>query len=185
MRLPVASSAPPSRQRILPFEDCWPVRSLLFAFIGTGSSLSVAAGLNFLPLTELPSSCCVTASRRYRNPPLGPQDQPDFVNAAAGLLTRLTIDEFMAEMKALEARLGRARKQGDRWGPRLIDLDLLVFGAVTRNSDSLTVPHSGISERNFVLFPLRDIAPLLVVPGEGVVAQLAAQQGSEGLEPLD
>ena len=158
------------------------------AYVGVGSNLDgpaarVAEAL--AALGSLPATCCLALSRRYRNPPLGPQDQPDFVNAAAGLLTTLRMDDFMTEMKALEARLGRVRKQGDRWGPRLIDLDLLVFGDQVRESESLTVPHSGISERNFVLFPLRDIAPTLVVPGEGVVAQLAARQGVEGLEPLD
>lgn len=158
------------------------------AYVGVGSNLDdpaarVAEAL--AALAGLPRTCCLALSRRYRNPPLGPQDQPDFVNAAGGLLTTLSIDDFMTEMKTLEARLGRVRKKGDRWGPRLIDLDLLVFGNERRDSDSLTVPHSGISERNFVLFPLRDIAPTLVVPGEGVVAHLAARQGSEGLEPLD
>lgn len=158
------------------------------AYVGVGSNLDdparrVAEALD--ALGDLPQTCCITHSRRYRNPPLGPQDQPDFINAAAGMLTTLSVEAFMAEMKALEARLGRMRKQGDRWGPRLIDLDLLVYGSVRRNTAELTVPHSGISERNFVLFPLRDIAPTLVVPGEGVVAHLAARQGSTGLEALD
>ena len=158
------------------------------AYLGVGSNLddpaaqvrTAIAALDSLPRTRL-----VAASPSYGSPPMGPQDQPDFVNAVAGVLTQLEPVELLQEMLALEARLGRVRTPEGRWGPRKIDLDLLVHGFRVEDTDELTVPHAGISERNFVLFPLRDIAPTLVVPGQGVIAQLAQHAGSEGLVVLD
>jgi 2-amino-4-hydroxy-6-hydroxymethyldihydropteridine diphosphokinase len=126
----------------------------------------------------------VVASPLYRNPPLGPQDQPDYVNAVAGLLTRLAPRELLRQLQALEERLGRVRKDGDRWGPRIIDLDLLVCGNVTMQDPGLNLPHAGICERNFVLLPLCDIAPSLVVPGKGTASLLARRLGSSGLQRL-
>jgi 2-amino-4-hydroxy-6-hydroxymethyldihydropteridine diphosphokinase len=120
----------------------------------------------------------------YWNPPMGPQDQPDYVNGVAGLLTLLEPADLLAALQALEARQGRIRTEGDRWGPRIIDLDLLVYGTQTVEAPGLNLPHPGISERNFVLFPLRDIAPTLAVPGQGVVEALAQQMGSEGLQEI-
>jgi len=87
-------------------------------------------------------------------------------------------------MQALETQLGRVRTSGDRWGPRVIDLDLLVYGSRRIDEPGLTLPHPGIPERNFVLFPLRDIAPTLVVPGQGQVARLAENLGDQGLEAI-
>jgi 2-amino-4-hydroxy-6-hydroxymethyldihydropteridine diphosphokinase len=115
---------------------------------------------------------------------MGPQDQPDYVNGVAGLLTLLEPADLLAALQALEARQGRIRTEGDRWGPRIIDLDLLVYGTQTVEAPGLNLPHPGISERNFVLFPLRDIAPTLAVPGQGVVEALAQQMGSEGLQEI-
>ena len=116
---------------------------------------------------------------------MGPQDQPDFVNAVAGLLTQLEPAALLAELQGLERKLGRQRKEGDRWGPRVIDLDLLVYGHLQHAEPGLTVPHPGISERNFVLFPLRDVAPGLRIPGQGAVGVLAAKVGAEGLTRID
>jgi 2-amino-4-hydroxy-6-hydroxymethyldihydropteridine diphosphokinase len=103
---------------------------------------------------------------------MGPQDQPDYVNAAAGVLTRLPPADLLEAMKALEQQQGRVREAGDRWGARIIDLDLLAYGAASVAESGLTVPHPGIFERNFVLFPLLDIAPQLVVPGQGPISVL-------------
>lgn len=147
------------------------------AYIGVGSNLDdperqVRAALALL--TELADSRLVAHSALYRNPPMGPSDQPDYVNAVAGMLTQQEPEALLRSLQALEQRLGRIRKAGDRWGPRIIDLDLLVYGRLQRSVPGLNLPHPGIFERNFVLLPLCDIAPALEVPGQGIVAALAA-----------
>lgn len=147
------------------------------AYIGVGSNLQdpehqVRAAL--VLLAELADSRLIAQSALYRNPPMGPADQPDYVNAVAGLLTQQAPDALLASLQALEQRLGRVRKAGDRWGPRIIDLDLLVYGGLQRSVPGLNLPHPGIFERNFVLLPLCDIAPALEVPGQGIVAAMAA-----------
>jgi 2-amino-4-hydroxy-6-hydroxymethyldihydropteridine diphosphokinase len=157
------------------------------AYIGIGSNLDdpirqVRQALD--GLAELAACRVVAVSALYSNPPMGPQDQPDYVNAAAGLLTQLSAQELLGSMQELERSLGRERKAGDRWGPRVIDLDLLVFGTAQIVEENLTLPHPGISERNFVLFPLCDIAPTLKVPGQGEVELLAQQLGDTGLQRL-
>jgi 2-amino-4-hydroxy-6-hydroxymethyldihydropteridine diphosphokinase len=134
-------------------------------------------------LASVPKTRLISRSKLYRSAPLGPKDQPEFVNAAAGLLTQLTARELLVELKALERKLGRDVPVL-RWGPRLIDLDLLVYGAERINETDLTVPHPGVPVRNFVLYPLRDIAAELNIPGHGSVTQLAARVGDAGLVPL-
>lgn len=156
------------------------------AYVGLGSNLEgpqqqVERG--FDALGRLPGTLLVARSRRYRSRPLGPQDQPDFVNAAAGLLTRLDPEALLAELKQLEITLGREQPVR-RWGPRVIDFDLLLYGAEKRATPVLTLPHPGLLERNWVLYPLQDIAPSLWVPGQGRVADLAERLGADGIEPL-
>jgi 2-amino-4-hydroxy-6-hydroxymethyldihydropteridine diphosphokinase len=126
----------------------------------------------------------VRTSRLYGSRPLGAIAQPDFVNAAAGLLTRLEPRVLLGELRAIEAALGRS-PQRERWGPRVIDLDLLVHGSVRCADVDLVLPHPGIVERNFVLYPLREFSPDLMVPGLGRVAELAARVAREGIWPLD
>ena len=157
-------------------------------YVGLGSNLENPSEQVVLALGELeslPDTRLVAVSALYRNPPMGPQDQPDYVNAVAGLLTRKLPEELLALMQALEQRLGRVRIDGDRWGPRIIDLDLLVYGLAQISVPGLNLPHPGISERNFVLFPLRDIAPSLIVPGQGVVGVLAQQVSAAGLQRIE
>lgn len=157
------------------------------AYIGLGSNLDdppaqlrrAAAAIAGLAGTLL-----VAVSRHYRNPPMGPQDQPYFVNAVAGILTQLPPRELMGHLKAIEAAQGRRRAPTDRWGPRVLDLDLLVYGTVRLDEAGLRVPHSGIADRNFVLFPLLEIAPGLQVPGHGPVKKLAMRLDSASLESL-
>jgi len=156
------------------------------AYIGVGSNLAdpraqvLAACAR---LAELPRSRAVLTSRLYRSRPLGPVVQPDFVNAAAGLLTQLDALTLLGELRAIETAMGRPA-QRERWGPRVIDLDLLSFGRERCHSERLTLPHPGIVERNFVLYPLADIAPDLELPGLGRVAELAGAVTSEGLALL-
>lgn len=153
------------------------------AYVGIGSNLDdplVQVQGAFAQLAALDRSLLVARSRLYRSSPLGPQDQPEFVNAAAGLLTLLTPHELLRELKRLEAALGRAHPVV-RWGPRRIDLDLLLYADVRLAEPDLTIPHPGVPARNFVLYPLQDIAPELLVPGHGRVSDLAARVGSAGL----
>jgi len=134
----------------------------------------------FAALSKLPGARLIARSRCYRTRPLGPQDQPEFVNAAAGLLTQLNARELLVALKNLERTLGRDVPVV-RWGPRRIDLDLLVHADAQISESDLVVPHPGLPERNFVLYPLSDIAPDLHVPGHGRVRQLAARVGPAGL----
>ena len=111
---------------------------------------------------------------------MGPVAQADFCNAAAGLLTQLDADALLAALRALELSLGREPAR-ERWGPRVIDLDLLVYGNERCQSAALTLPHPGIAERSFVVRPLCDYAAELVVPGLGRVADLAAKLPADDL----
>lgn len=156
------------------------------AYVGLGSNLDDPARQveqGFAALAGLPETLLVATSQRYRSSPLGPQDQPDFVNAVAGLLTRLDADNLLVELKKLEIELGRAQPVL-RWGPRRIDFDLLVYGSEVRSDAALTLPHPGVALRNWVLYPLSDVAPTLHVPGLGQAASLALALGNAGLETL-
>ena len=134
-------------------------------------------------LAGLPDTRLVLRSSLYRTRPFGPVEQPDFVNAAAGLLTRLDPAELLAQLKALEAQLGRERPVV-RWGPRRIDLDMLVHGGARIAEPGLEVPHPGIPERAFVLVPLAEIAADLAVPGRGRVRALLARMDPSGVERI-
>ena len=146
------------------------------AYIGLGSNLDDPArqiDSAFAALATIPDTLLIAASRRYRSKPVGPQDQPDFVNAAAALLTRLDPLALHAALHTLEIALGK-RPPPMRFGPRRIDLDLLVFGSITLELPDLEVPHPRLHERAFVLYPLADIASALWIPGRGRVATLRA-----------
>lgn len=156
------------------------------AYVGIGSNLAdperqVRRALS--ALAGLPQSRFIVASSLYRTQPFGDVAQPAFINAVAGLLTHRTPEELLADLRALELSLGREPPR-ERWGPRVIDLDLLVLGRETRATESLTLPHPGIAERDFVLHPLADIAPDLDVPGLGRVAALRERVTNRGLEKL-
>jgi 2-amino-4-hydroxy-6-hydroxymethyldihydropteridine diphosphokinase len=156
------------------------------AYVALGSNLDdpqAQVQRAFVALGELPRTRLELRSSLYRSAPMGPLEQPEFVNAAAGLLTQLEAPDLLRELKALETRLGRAAPVV-RWGPRLIDLDLLVHGTTCVASDSITVPHPGIAERAFVLVPLAEISPCLEVPGVGRVDALAQRLGAAGLQRI-
>jgi 2-amino-4-hydroxy-6-hydroxymethyldihydropteridine diphosphokinase len=152
------------------------------AYVAIGSNLNeprLRVDDAFERLAVVRATRLLLRSRIYRSQPMGPQDQPDYVNAVAGLLTRLTAREMLAELLELERAAGRERRQ--RWGPRVLDLDLVWMGGSAIDEPALTLPHPGVSERNFVLYPLFDIAPELVIPGHGRVADLKARVGGDGL----
>ena len=139
------------------------------AYIGLGSDLQMPARQieeAFELLAEIEGSRLVRRSSLYRSTPFGGIEQPDFVNAAAAVLTTLEPSEFFAELQAIEKRQGRERDCA-RWGPRVLDLDLLVYGGQIIEQPGITVPHPGIAERHFVLLPRGEIAPDLGIPGLG------------------
>ena len=153
------------------------------AYVGLGSNLQdppAQVRAAFDALAAVPQTRLVCRSSLYGSRPMGPVAQPDFCNAAAGLLTELNAATLFQSLRAIERRFGRERN-GERWGPRVIDLDLLVYGEERRADPHLTLPHPGIAGRNFVLQPLCDFAPDLLVPGVGRVAALAAKLPADGL----
>ncbi len=134
-------------------------------------------------LASLSAAQTLLRSRLYLSRPMGPQDQPDFVNAAAGLLTQHTPRELLAELLEIERSMGRAQRE--RWGPRVIDLDLLWMVDAAVDAPDLKVPHPGVSIRNFVLYPLADIAPTITIPGMGTVLDLKHNVGGDGISALE
>ena len=148
--------------------------------IGLGSNLEdpvrqVCSAL--AELAGLPRSQLLLQSSLYRSPPMGPAGQPDYVNAAALIETALEPLELLDALQAIEAAHGRLR--GLRWGPRTLDLDLLVYADLRLRHPRLVLPHPGIGQRAFVLVPLAEIAPDLVIPGTGSVAAAAAAVAGE------
>ena len=156
------------------------------AYVGLGSNLDgpVDRVLRaFTQLAALPQTQLVSRSSLWHTPPVGPVEQPPFVNAVAALLTQLSPRQLLEALLAAERVQGREREV--RWGPRTLDLDLLVYGAGQVDEPGLTVPHPEMSRRAFVLYPLAEIAPTLSVPGQGRVAALAAAADGAGLERLN
>jgi 2-amino-4-hydroxy-6-hydroxymethyldihydropteridine diphosphokinase len=119
----------------------------------------------------------------YRNPPLGPPDQPDYVNAVAAVDTDFAPRALLERLQEIERAQGRVR-DGARWGPRTIDLDLIVYGAATIDVPGLKVPHPELAARPFVLVPLHEIAPDAVIPGHPSLATLITALGGDQLVAL-
>jgi 2-amino-4-hydroxy-6-hydroxymethyldihydropteridine diphosphokinase len=111
--------------------------------------------------------------------------QADYVNTVAGMLTRLSPAALLRELLRIEREQGRDRSSGERWGPRRIDLDILVYGTRLIDRADLRIPHPSIFQRNFVLFPLLEIAPSLVIPGQGEVRILAEASDRAALEKIE
>ncbi|HFD2908190.1 TPA: 2-amino-4-hydroxy-6-hydroxymethyldihydropteridine diphosphokinase [Klebsiella quasipneumoniae subsp. similipneumoniae] len=139
---------------------------MTLAYIALGSNLAsplaqVQAAIH--TLGEIPHSRVVNVSSFYRTPPLGPQDQPDYLNAAVALETTLSPEALLDHTQRIELQQGRVRK-AERWGPRTLDLDIMLFGDALINSERLTVPHYDMRNRGFMLWPLFEIAPDLHFP---------------------
>jgi 2-amino-4-hydroxy-6-hydroxymethyldihydropteridine diphosphokinase len=143
------------------------------AYIGLGSNLGDPAAqidAAFAALAALPKSTLAARSGLYRSPSWGPIAQPDYLNAVAALDTDLAPEPLMSALLDIERQAGRERRE--RWGPRLIDLDLLLYGDLMLESAALTVPHPRLHERPFVLLPLVELAPSLAIPGVGLLHSL-------------
>lgn len=157
------------------------------AYIGLGANLDDPARhvrRAVAELAALPQSKFGAVSRFYRTAPVGPRDQPDFVNAAVRLDTGLAPRTLLAALQDIERAHGRVR-DGRRWGPRTLDLDILLYGDRSERQAGLTLPHPEIGRRAFVLVPLLDVAPpTLRIPGQGILAELLRGQGCDDIEPL-
>jgi 2-amino-4-hydroxy-6-hydroxymethyldihydropteridine diphosphokinase len=144
------------------------------AYIGIGSNLDHPAArvqAAFGELERLPGTRLAARSSLYGSKPMGPADQPDFVNAVAGVDTRLPAVDLLQALTQIEDQQGRDRG-AEQWGPRTLDLDLLLYGEQRITTPALTVPHPGMHERDFVLVPLAEIAGDLDVPGHGLLSAL-------------
>ena len=156
------------------------------AYVAIGSNLAsprerVLEAMERLGALGAPDS--LLRSHLYISRPMGPQDQPDFINAAAGFLTQQSPQELLAMLLDIERSMGR--KRGERWGPRVIDLDLVWMVDAPVDEAGLKVPHPGVSIRNFVLYPLADIAPTITIPGVGTVLDLKRSVGGDGISILE
>lgn len=147
------------------------------AYVGLGSNLGqpvLQIRRGYEALAALPESRLVAESPLYKNDAVGPTPQPPFVNGVAEIETALSPHELLNALLETERAMGRMR-DGSRWGPRTIDLDLLTYGDCEIDDENLTLPHPEMSRRRFVLLPLSDIAPCLVIPGCGPIDTLLAQ----------
>lgn len=142
-------------------------------FIGLGSNLDnpvqhVQKAMN--ELAELQSCRVIKCSSLYRSDPVGPQDQPDFINAVAEIETSLEAHLLLDQLQSLEQKHQRVRER--HWGPRTLDLDLLLYGTEIISTERLNVPHPFMHERSFVLYPLAEISPVQEFPDGRQLSQL-------------
>ncbi|MGR4070277.1 2-amino-4-hydroxy-6-hydroxymethyldihydropteridine diphosphokinase [Billgrantia sp. C5P2] len=154
---------------------------LVHVYVGLGSNLDDPADQVRRALDELdslPLTRCLAASRLYASRPVGPQDQPDFINAVAHLGTRLSPLALLDQLQALEQRHRRIRQR--HWGPRTLDLDLLLYGNETLTLPRLQVPHPEMTARAFVLLPLAELSPRLPLPDGRRIAELAGALATPG-----
>lgn len=131
-------------------------------------------------LAEIPESQLVAVSDFYRTPPLGPQDQPDYLNVAVALETALAPEALLDHTQRIELQQGRERK-AHRWGPRTLDLDIMLFGDMQIDTPRLTVPHYDMKNRAFMLLPLAQIAPDLRFPDGDKLSDLLANLDPSGI----
>jgi len=156
------------------------------AYIGLGSNQSrpteqLTRAIN--TLRQHPAISLQAVSRFYRTVPMGEMDQPDYTNAVALVRTPLPPNDLLTELQLIETAQGRVR-DGTKWSSRTLDLDLLLYGFQTIRSNRLTIPHSGLHERNFVVFPLLELCPNCQIPGLGSLQDISETLTLEGMIPL-
>ena len=159
---------------------------MIRTFIALGANLADPLGQierAVAALQALPDSRFVACSSLYRSRPMGPADQPDYINGVAHIETRLSPHALLDQTQRIELEQGRVRK-AERWGPRTLDLDLLLYGDERIHDERLTVPHYGMKTRAFVLLPLFDLAPHLVLPCGTALHTLVSACDCSELEPL-
>lgn len=161
-------------------------RTPVIAYIGLGANLAEPVAQLRTALAALGRTSALellAVSPLYRNPPMGPEDQPDYVNAVAAVRTSLSPEALLDILQAIENEQGRVRRV--RWGARTLDLDLLLYGQISLATPRLTVPHAGLKERAFVLKPLADIAADLVLPDGATLTECLAAVDCSGLIRID
>jgi 2-amino-4-hydroxy-6-hydroxymethyldihydropteridine diphosphokinase len=159
---------------------------MIEVYIGLGSNLAqpekqIQAAC--CSLAKLPDSRLIKCSSLYQSLPMGPQDQPNYVNAVALITTTLSPETLLQQTQLIENQQGRIRK-ANRWGPRTLDLDMLLYGNQQIDNQHLTVPHSGMKQREFVLYPLLEIAPDLILPCGEKLADLVLSCPLNGLQKM-
>ncbi len=157
------------------------------AYIALGSNLDDPANhvrRACQELGALPQSRCLQYSRLYQSTPHGPADQPDYINAVAELETALPPDKLLLMLQALEVEHGRVRT-GEHWGPRPLDLDILLYGDQQIDGPDLQIPHPRMAERAFVLYPLAELVAEVDIPGCGLLNKLLQDCPIDGLKPLN
>ena len=161
--------------------------SPVIAYIGLGSNLAnpvLQINSARIAIASLVGVHEMAFSSLYHSLPMGPQNQPDYVNAVMCVATDLLPMDLLRCLQNIENEHGRVRI-GERWGARTLDLDILIYGDQEIDLPDLTVPHKGLADRSFVLYPLFEIAPQLIVPGKGPIADLIAKCPLSGLRRLD
>lgn len=156
-------------------------------YVGLGGNLGDArrhVSRAIEELNEIPGCRLLTHSSLYRSAPMGPVRQGWYVNAVAALQVELEPPDLLDSLQALERSHGRSRG-AERWGPRTLDLDILLFGARIVDSPGLKIPHPGLTTRNFVVYPLLQLAPDLVLPDGRRLADVASRLDREGLEKME
>ena len=159
---------------------------MVSAFIGLGSNLNdPVAQLKTArqSIGQIKNLREIAFSSLYSSRPMGPSNQPNYVNAVVKVETTLSAFELLPALQRIEDLQGRMRI-GDRWGPRTLDLDILLYSQDIIHTSTLTVPHYGIGERAFVLYPLAEICPSLKIPGRGPIKMLLETCPADGLERL-
>ena len=157
------------------------------AFVGLGGNLGDAAATlraAMQALDGLPHTRVVRASRLFRTPAWGLEDQADFINGVAMLETTLGARELLDALLATERQFGRERDPAQRWGPRTLDLDLLLYGDDVIDESGLRVPHPHLHERAFALLPLLEAWPDALIPGIGPARDCVAAMAVDGIEAL-
>lgn len=134
-------------------------------------------------LGELNQSKLIKSSSLYESKPMGPSNQPDYVNAVVSIKTELEPLMLLDALQMIETGHGRVRNSL-RWGPRTLDLDILLFGQKVINQPRLIIPHPGLHERAFVMYPLQEICPELNIPGKGPLSSLLKNCPADGLKKL-
>lgn len=160
---------------------------MTLAAVGLGANLGDAVATlrdAIAELARMPGTSLVRASRLYRTPAWGRTEQPDFINAVALVETGMPPRDLLDGLFAIERAFGRIRLDGERWGPRTLDLDLLLYGEETIDEPGLRVPHPHLHERAFALLPLAEVAPQMAIPGIGMVDAIAAGMAADGIEAL-
>lgn len=155
-------------------------------YIGLGSNLDDPQAQIKTAIADIGSiaeTALVQSSSLYQSPPMGPQDQPDYINAVISVETTLSPHVLLDALQAIEQSHGRIRKR--HWGERTLDLDILLFADKVIDDERLTVPHPGLVDRAFVVYPLAEVAPDLIIPNLGSVKQIQEKCPPGGLQQVE